>query len=287
MTEDWLNLSGTFEPPLIALFQTLGDVAEDLAIPLLVVGMTIRDLVLYYGHDTPIERESADSDFAVEVPDWPSFLSLRDALLDSGFRATRIEQRILSPENILLEIIPFVEIENDQANIVWSDDGEVQSNVVGFQEVFDTAEIVRIQEDPGVDIRVATPAGMAVLTLLAWLDRDADTRLQDAGNLLDLLGSYGKIPAVCDWLYEDKQLLEDYDWDITLASAWLLGEDTGNIVSEQSFELIAALFNGSYEVLSSDDLAAEMSDPELGDFAYNRELLNAFAEGFLDTTDFE
>lgn len=283
MSDELLNITGKLDPPIIALYQLVGDVAEDLDIPFLVVGATTRELVLRYAHDVTVAVESEFPDFAIEVADWRSFQMLKDALLDSGFSATRMEQRIISPENILLEILPFVELEHDQTTLAWSVDGEMQSNVLGFQEVFANAERVRIQDMPTVDIHVATPAGMAVLKLLKWLDGDADLRIKDAIDLQLLLSGYQDVPEVRNWLYEDKQLLKDYDYDITLAAAWLLGEDAGVIVSEQTAELLAALFNDSYEVLSAGDLAEEMSEPDLRDYDRNTELINAFAEGFLDS----
>ncbi len=48
--------------------------------------------------------------------------------------------------------------------------------VLGFQEACDNAEWVRIQENPELDVPVATPAGMSLLKIIAWTDRAGDLR---------------------------------------------------------------------------------------------------------------
>ncbi|MFZ2511351.1 MAG: hypothetical protein WAW85_09720, partial [Gordonia sp. (in: high G+C Gram-positive bacteria)] len=62
-------------------------------------------------------------------------------------------------------------------------------NVHGFRDAFDNAE--RLPELPGV--RLATPAGYAVLKLHAWLDRLQRNEYKDGPDL----------GLVVEWYYGD------------------------------------------------------------------------------------
>lgn len=180
-----------------------------------------------------------------------------------------------------VDIVPFGQVEDEESNITWPPDGDWVMNVLGFQEVCDNAEIVRIQNDPLVDIPVARPAGMAVLKLTAWTDRTADLRGKDAKDLLYLFTTYEKIPAINSGLYDDQDLMEAYGWDIELASAYQLGVDAELIAEEQTYDAIAALFSGGHEKLTVELLVEEMSERVDRKFIRNQNLVNAFIDGFI------
>lgn len=201
--------------------------------------------------------------------------------MESGFSETRAQHRVISPGNVQVDIVPFGQVEDEEANIAWPPDGDWVMNVLGFQEACDNAEIVRIQDDPPVDIPVATPEGMAVLKLIAWTDRAADLRSKDAKDLLYLFTTYEKIPAINNALHEDQDLMEDYDWDIELASAYQLGVDAESITEEQTYDAIAELFSGDHEGLTVELLVEEMCKQIDREFDRNEALVGAFISGFV------
>ena len=49
----------------------------------LLVGAMARDIQLAFQHGISVTRATKDLDFAVAVPDWPTFLRMREALLAS------------------------------------------------------------------------------------------------------------------------------------------------------------------------------------------------------------
>jgi len=61
--------------------QALQDVAQALGINYFLMGAAARDLMLQHAHNIAPFRLTVDVDFAVSVADWPSFESLRTALL--------------------------------------------------------------------------------------------------------------------------------------------------------------------------------------------------------------
>lgn len=278
-----LNISGKIEPENIALFERIGKVAKQLNIPYVVVGAYARDLVLHYGHGAAIQRATMDIDLGIQVSDWSAFEQLKQALLNSEFKETRSQHRFISPENIKIDIVPFGQIEDCNANIQWPPSGDVELNVLGFQEAHYHSETVRIQNEPTVDIPVATATGMTLLKLISWADRTIDMRKKDAKDLRYLIVTYEKIPAIKDVLYNDATLMVQYDWELELASAHQLGADVKSIAGEKTQIALAALFHGEHKKLSVERLMEEMSDPIEREYERNERIIKALIAGFLAT----
>jgi len=281
MSNSLLNISGKVDSASVALYKSVSDAANDLEIPFVVVGASARDIVLHYGHNAPIQRATIDVDFGIQVPNWSSFEALKNNLLNRGFKKTKAQHRLMSPSNIQLDIVPFGQIEDEQSNVGWPPDGAWVMKVLGFQEVCENAELVRIQDDPFVDIPVATPEGMAVLKLIAWLDRTLDVRRKDAKDLLYLMITYERIPKINAGLHDNQDLMEQYDWDIELTSAYQLGKDSQTIAADQTFDAIAKLFKGEHEKLSVALLVEEMCEHIELQFVRNEQLIQAFIRGFM------
>ena len=102
-------------------------------------------------------------------------------------------------------------------------------NVLGFSEALASALKVKIDES-GTVISVASPAGICLLKMVAWLDREIGKRAKDATDIKYLMDTYSKIPEVFDALYEE-DYMESQDWDEPAACAMKLGNDTGSITT--------------------------------------------------------
>jgi predicted nucleotidyltransferase len=280
MSDISLNISGKIELPIVNLYQDVSEVAAEHGIPFIVVGASARDIILHHGYGSNIERATQDVDFGIEVPNWSAFRELKQSLANRGFRDTATAHRMMSPYDIPIDIVPFGDIEDEQSSIAWPPNGDWEMSVLGFQEACAHAELVRIQNEPPIDIPVATPAGMAILKLIAWLDRDIELRGKDATDLAYLLENYEKLPVVSAYLYSDQQLMERYDWDLTLAGAHKLGADSVTMAGAASYALIAKFFKGEHDKLNTEKLLAEM---EQSRYERNEALLNACIEGFLAT----
>lgn len=275
-----LNIAGKIDPKIISLFETVNRVADKLTLPYVVVGATARDLVLHHGYGANVQRATEDVDFAIEVPNWSAFQLLKDKLCEQGFRTTKAQHRFISADDTVVDIVPFGQIEEEGSKISWPPNGEVIMNMLGFQEACDHADWIRIQENPDIDIPVATPAGMALLKIIAWLDRARDLRRKDALDLAYLLSSYEAIPIVTDLLYSDTQIMENYDWDLTQSAACLLGQHAANIVRSNTKKMISRLFNEGADGLNLERLTEEMCEHVDVQFEKNQRLISAFISGF-------
>jgi predicted nucleotidyltransferase len=267
---------------IVPLYRAIDTAAKTLNIPYLVVGAMARDLVLVYGFEARIERGTRDIDFGIQVDSWDDFQNLKEALIAQGFTTTREEQRLVGPEDWdlsldTLDLIPFGGIQDEAANISWPPQGNRVMNVLGFDEALQNATSVIISRDPMLEIPVASPQGMALLKLVAWTDRDADKKARDAIDFHYLMTSYSKIDKI-DGLTYTEGMMERYDYDGDLASAYLLGKHTGEIAQPVTKTYILGAFNGDIPGRTRQDLMLDMSRFSEADRV--EDLLDAFLEGF-------
>jgi predicted nucleotidyltransferase len=280
MTSISLNISGKIDPDSVEICAAVSEVCSKLAIPYLVVGASARDMVLHYGHGAKIQRATSDLDFGIQVPDWAAFEAMKVQLIEAGFKETKAEHQLISPANVQVDIVPFGELEDSDANIQWPPKGDFEMNVLGFREACEAAEIVRVQDDPVVDVPVATPPGMAILKLIAWADREPVLRGKDARDLSYLLTTYEKVPAINTQLFTNIELMEGYDWDVELAGAYQLGVDSISIASAATAEAILTLLEDKHPKLRRDRFIGEMGGHIPDTFERGQELVEAFTTGF-------
>ncbi|MHA2829001.1 nucleotidyl transferase AbiEii/AbiGii toxin family protein [Vibrio harveyi] len=237
MTNTYITIDKKFPKGLTELYFDVNTEAQKLAIPYMIVGAMARDLVLVHGFDAKIERGTRDVDFGICVESWDQFHNLATNLIAVGFTqdkqvSHRFHRECSDGMPWELDIVPFGEIADDH-NIAWPPKGDFVMNVLGFQEALDNSWQVLVQEEPELILPVCAPAGVALLKLVAWLDRESDKRKKDATDLLYLISSYSKIPFVFNALYDDG-FMEAQEYDELKASACKLGADIAAIASEQT-----------------------------------------------------
>lgn len=278
-----LDITGKIDAATVELLSAVSQVMATLRLPYVIVGATARDIVLHYGHGAELERATKDVDFAIEVPDWAAFDALKNKLEENGFKLTKAQHRLISPAGVSVDIVPFGELEDETASIAWPPAGEDVMNVLGFQEACDNAEWVCIDTASELEVPVITPAGMALLKLIAWTDRARDKRAKDALDFTYLLTTYERIPAVQNTLYSEEwtEIMDSYEWDITQAAANKLGHDAANIAGMQTHAEIKRLMRGELSGRSPDQLITEMCRHRVdSQFEQNNRLLSAFMAGF-------
>ena len=130
---------------------------------------------------------------------------------------------------------------------------------------------------------MASLAGLALLKLFAWRDRGLeDTR--DATDLVTLCQHYAEAGNLDRIYAEALPALQAVDFDVELASAWLLGKDTAATASPQTYAQIKALIRDARasERLVSDMAKALRSSEDAG--AHANQLLDQFICGFSSQT---
>lgn len=278
-----LNLSGRIEPVTANVLRTFDQVAQSLSLHYLLVGATARDMVLHLGYGIRLERATRDIDMAIQIPDWTVYENLRDALIKMGYTSGHALHRLMSPEGLPLDVVPFGGVENNTQHITWPTNGDRVMNVMGFSEACSHAQTIVIQDAPLLTVPVATPTGMALLKLVAWTDRPIDMRKRDAQDFLYLLKHHEAIPGIKDRSYDNTGIMEQYSWDIRLAGAHWLGVDAAAIARTPTQQHIGALLTGklSAEQRNVDRLILESMDRfNETEQETNFLLVEAFRNGF-------
>lgn len=221
--------------PLARLLAAVRKQAGDAAI--LLVGAAARDVLLVHFHGAAILRATEDTDVAVAVRSWDTFLALRQRLIDSRlFRAEGPPHRLYFGDH-RLDIVPFGGVEREDRSIEWPIGGFEVMRVWGSAEALASAQLVRL---PGGEaVLVASLPALALLKLWAWEDRRYETR-KDASDLWALLWHYADA-GNHDRLFgpEGEAALTAFGYDLERAGAWLLGRDARQVLSHSGEPALA------------------------------------------------
>lgn len=285
-----IDISAKIDPVISDVYSRINTICNDNGIRFFVVGASARDMVLYYAYGIEATIGTDDIDLGIRVSGWGELERLKDSLFASGyFRSTSADQRIKYETgegvSIPIDIIPFGPIADSGHAVSWPPDHRMQMNVIGFDDVYESALSVRITSDPELDILVASPAGVAALKVFAWVDRSpgakrapGDTR--DAIDLAFLMrvyfdaGKFNSLPA------EDADLLEEEDFDYTQSSARLLGRDTARLLRPEIRQRLAAILEEQTAEQKRYRLVEDMSSSQFsGSFEENFQLLTSFTRG--------
>lgn len=278
-----VNITGKLPQGLVELYADIRGHTKALSIDFLVVGATARDSVFEHGYDCTTERATTDVDFGIHVASWDEFNALKDRLLAAGYKAdahkihklSRVDAEGLPWE---IDIVPFGEIADDGNVIRWPPGRDVVMSVLGFSEAFAHALDVHISEDPDIVILVASPAGLCLLKLVSWLDRDVGPRVRDAMDFEYMIWSYTKIPEIREAVYEEGQM-EAQDWVEAHASAMKLGQDAREIASAATRVFLKeSLFD---QPSKKEEFARDMQRQNKKDLTQCVELFEIFSEAFL------
>jgi predicted nucleotidyltransferase len=241
MTSISFNLSGKLDPLLTRTLCEVKLEADSLGIPFFVIGATARDIVFEHCHAIRSPRATRDLDIAIEVAGWNEFEELTAALIATGrFSATSQPHKLRSAV-YELDIVPFGPISHDKRSISWLSDNSIIMNIMGFQEAFSQAHLIRITDDPPVDVHVPTIPGIAILKLISWHD-NYPSRSKDAQDLRFIMEHYAEAGNEARLFEEEHELLQEEDFDLVLAGIRLLGRDMAIMSREETIREIRAIF---------------------------------------------
>ena len=196
----------------------------------LVVGAMARDMILDCGFGIEAGRATRDIDFGIRVADWQQFDRLVKLLKDSNWHCHEQQQhRFVHESGIPIDLIPFGAIESDDGEICWPPHFNEALSVIGFADAYAASWRVRIRAEPALEVPVASPAGQALLKLVAWRDRGVIRGSRDATDLRLLMERYLDLDNVTRVVEEHPEWLDD-DFDYPLVGAMLLGTDVTKCV---------------------------------------------------------
>ena len=246
MQNSLLKLTREIDPVLSLVYRAIHESATMLGLDYLVVGASARDLVMSYCYDLKIVRMTKDVDFGISVPDWRTYDALREELLRKDYKATNLSYRLVGPNHIPIDIVPFGALQDQYSQIALPPKGDFIMSVLGFEEAYKHADHVLVNENPEVIIPVASPIGLVLLKLVAWLDRDVSLRKKDAIDIKFICEKYEGLPGVLERVYDQLiDELESYDHNTELLAIHLLASEVAAIASTDTRIYILKLFQNA------------------------------------------
>ena len=200
-------------------------------------------------------RATNDVDFAIAVDRWGEFERLAECLrTDHNFdRVADDGHRLFSPERTQVDLVPFGGVEMPDRVIQWPSDEHRVLTTLGLREVSSHTVTARI--DGELEVQVASLPGLAVLKLLAWKYRKAETT-RDAEDFCRLLKTYYDVAGARLW-ENHEDLLDEEEFDVKEIGARMLGRDSASIL-QQTQELEATI---------RDLLAEQTAEPDASELA--------------------
>jgi predicted nucleotidyltransferase len=224
-----LDLCGKIDQPSRNLFETLNEIAAAIGTQFFVVGATARDMLLERGFGFSSRRATKDIDIGVRVSAWSEVQKLMECLLATGhFKKTKEPHRLLYRGELPVDILPFGEIANPDTKISWPPSHDVVMSVVGFEDAYQSAQRVRVQANPPLDIFVASLPGLAIMKILAWAEHPFE-RGKDAHDLAHILEKYLDAGNSERLQEEHDDLVSVENFDYLRAGARLMGRDIAKI----------------------------------------------------------
>ncbi len=273
-----IDISGKIDSSYISAIKEIKKVADSLKISFFIIGALARDIIMEYFYEIKAPRMTMDIDLGIKVSSWNKFEKLIDILERSGkFKRLKEKHRILY-NDIMVDIIPFGGISDKNKRIIWPPENEVVMSVMGFNEAYNYSTLVRLQDNPNLEIKIPTLPGLAILKLFTWKD-NYPNRSKDAEDLLFIMKNY-EMTGIFEELYSSElQLLESEDFDNQVAGIVLLGKEMSKICTNQIIGYLRKIINEETSENSNFNLVRDMLLSKRDDFDRILYLLKKLKEG--------
>jgi len=273
-----IDISGKIDNSYIAAIKEIKKVADSLKISFFIVGAFARDIIMECFYKIKAPRMTMDIDLGIRVSSWNQFDQLINTLELSGeFKKLKEKHRIIY-KDILIDIVPFGSISNKNEKISWPPENEVIMSVMGFSEVYNNSTLVRLQNNPSLEVKIPTLPGLAILKVFAWKD-NFPNRSKDAEDLLFIMKNY-EYAGIEDKLYKSElQLLKSEDFDNQIAGIVLLGKEMSKICTNKTIEYLKKILEEETSENSDYNLIKDMLLTSRDDFDRILFLLKKLKEG--------
>jgi predicted nucleotidyltransferase len=281
MTNILLSLSGRLDPSLVKILRVVDQVATTLSIRFFVVGAMARAIVLEHCYGIRPGRTTRDLDIGVEVANWEEFQQLSTKLVATGEFAETSKPHELRTDFCQLHIVPFGGISRDQRTIRWPPEHAVVMTIVGFEEAYESAMVIRLSDKPLLEVKMPTIPGMALMKLISWNDRYPE-RPKDAEDLLFLINHYAEAGNDERLYKEEAELLQAESFDLVIAGIRLLGFDMATIAKDSTRKTVVNILEDETKNHSKYRLVRDMTKGARLYDAFNETLekLKKLEQGF-------
>jgi len=268
------------------VLQRVNQVTTTLGLRFFVVGAMARDIVLEYCRAIRPARGTRDLDIGVEVAGWEEFQRLSDGLVATGkFTATR-EPQTFRAGLFRVDIVPSGGVAESGGRISWPPGHEVFMSTMGFEEAYESAMILRLNDQPVLDVKVPTIPGLSLMKVISWHDRYPE-RPKDAEDLLFLMDHYAEAGNEERLFENENEILQAEGFDLVMAGIRLLGRDMAATANDATGGAVASILNNEIEEQHQYKLVQDMimGARIFDEFNETLEKLKKLAAGFNEGFD--
>lgn len=284
MKKKFIDISDKIDEFAKKLFLDIDTITKQLAVKPLIVGAFARDIILHYGYGMPVFRATTDYDIGIQLETWDVFRMLKEKLIGSkNFKETDTIHRLINDDELIVDLIPFGDISDIDDTYTWKDKNKTQFNVLGFENAFNTASIVRINANPIIEMKFASLEGQAVLKIISW-DESNGSREKDAIDLVTFMINHidaGNLERFFEENYDIATKKNQIKWEDN--SARLLGRDISININKKTLIRINDILSRELEKDES-KLVIDMLKSNIGNYEYNDyySLVNSLYKGIQD-----
>ncbi len=272
--------SKNFDPVFRDVIEKLSDFFYSINIEFFIIGAMARDIIMSYFEERS-GRATRDLDISIAISDWKDFEYIEKEIVKiDGFKKDRHQkQRFIYQDIFEIDIVPFGDIMDKNDKIYWPPDRNIAMSVLGFSEISNNLQKVTVDND--VQIKIPTLAGIFVLKLVAWADRNSKTN-KDADDMAFIINNYLSIneERAATNFYE--QIYLDNDFSIETAGAKLLGIDIAGLLmsNKKTLDKITKILEDEIEKADESKLIMQILQTN-NNFDYQKALLclNKLVEG--------
>lgn len=213
------------------LLGSLSAACRELGIDFYVLGALARDLHLQQIHDIDVPRRTRDVDVAVAIDEWDSYEDLREKLIEEhGFTDEQEKQKVRSPEEVELDLIPFGGVEEAHGRIRFPPDDWPELTGLGLEQARRNTVSMKVGNGPTFQV-VSLPA-LGLLKIIAW-NENPQQRAQDAQDFCFVMQHYFDIHL--DAIVENHaDLFDQEDFRKSVASARAYGREIASLLRASS-----------------------------------------------------
>jgi predicted nucleotidyltransferase len=281
MMNTFYDISAKIDQPALELIATVATVLRDMGISFFLVGARARDIVLKSIFNKDVRRMTSDYDFAICVASWDKYEEIVNCLVQTGAfqRDVHVAHRLHHDRHGWIDFVPFGPIRNPDGEVRWPPDFLTVFKTSGFQEAYDAAITVRLRAVPPLDLKVCSPAGLAILKVFAWSEggNSAGKHAEDLSLIM---------PNYLDIVDPDPDIAGDDEFDYELSGARMLGRDMGNIADPDTAQRLLDVLLPETEFdgyrLAQDLMSLRAYEGDTDDFGKAKRLLQAMVQGIQD-----
>lgn len=275
-----LSFSDFNLPGLDNVFRSIVKISEKFDLNFFLIGALARDIILEKIHNRPIYRATKDIDVAVTLSNWNQYEKIFDEFIFSeGFERAKQAQRLIYNNELIVDIIPFGDIDIPDNQISWPPDYSTILSTLGFREVYKNT--ITVQFDNELRLNVASLEGLTILKIIAWNDRN-DVSKKDALDIAIILKNYFDVnyEEIYDIYFE---LIEDPNFDYLKCGARVLGLKINKMLDDSTklkHRIIQILEKETRDIENSKlAMAMKNSFASVGDYRLNFELIGELLRG--------